>query len=60
MTTSKRGNASKEARQNEALERMGKYAKLSPKDKIAKLDRELGKGVGATKQRATLKAEMKD
>lgn len=44
----------KEIRQKEADERQAEYDKLTPKQKLAKLDQKLGKGVGAKKQREKL------
>ena len=44
----------KEDRQKEAKSRQADYNKLTVEQKIAKLDSQLGKGVGATKQRAKL------
>ena len=41
-------------RKEEAKDRQEAYAKLSKKQKIAKLDEKLGKGVGAVKQRERL------
>ena len=43
-------------RQKEAKERQAIYNKLSPTERIARLDKTLGKGVGAKKQRAKLSA----
>ena len=48
-----------EMRKKEAKQRQEAYDKLTPKEKIARLDQKLGKGVGATKQRARLKAQLK-
>jgi len=50
-----------EAKQKEAKERQAEYSKLSVAEKIAKLDKKLGKGAGAVKERAKLlkKSEAK-
>ena len=44
----------KEDRQADARDRQTAYNKLTPKQKLARLDETLGKDVGATKQRAKL------
>ena len=44
----------KKFRQEQALERQGAYDKLTDEQKIDLLDKKLGKGVGATKQRERL------
>jgi len=44
----------KEDRQKTARERQAAYNKLSPTQKLARLDETLGKDVGAVKQRAKL------
>lgn len=41
-------------RQEEAIERQAAYDKLSTNEKLSMLDRKLGVGVGAKKQRARL------
>lgn len=43
-----------EIKQSEASERNASWSKLSPKEQLEALDRRLGKGVGAAKQRARL------
>lgn len=43
-----------EIKQNEANERNAAWSKLSPKEQLEALDRRLGKGIGAQKQRARL------
>ena len=48
----------KAQRQSEAQARQASYDKLSPKEKLARLDKKLGKGQGAKKQRERLMAEM--
>lgn len=45
-------------RQNEAKERQAIYDKLTPKQKLAKLDKMFGQGVGAKKERAKIEARM--
>lgn len=44
----------RERKQHEAAERDAAWAGLTLKDKLAALDRRLGKGQGAVKQRARL------
>ena len=44
----------KELRQSEALERQKVWGNLNPQQQLEDLDRRLGKGVGAIKQRARL------
>jgi hypothetical protein len=46
----------KEVKQEEAKARQAAYDKLSPKQKLAKLDAKFGKGKGAAKERARLEA----
>ena len=46
-------------RQVEAKERDAAYARLTPKQKIDRLDQKLGKGVGAKKQRERLASQLK-
>lgn len=41
-----------------AVDRQQFAATLSPLDRLAKLDRKLGKGVGAVKERARLMAKL--
>ena len=43
-----------EVKKKEAIERQSYYDTLTPVQKIEALDRKLGKGVGAVKQRARL------
>ena len=45
-------------RQEEATERANAYAKLTPAQKIAKLDELYGKGIGAKKQRGKLQIAL--
>lgn len=44
----------KQQKRTEAVERDTAWRKLSPVQQLADLDRRLGKGVGAVKQRARL------
>ena len=44
----------KETRQAKAKERQAEYNKLTVAERIAKLDKKLGKGIGAVKERAKL------
>lgn len=53
-------NLNKVARQKSAKERQEVYDQLTTKQKIADLDRRLGKGVGAKKQRAKLAKRLED
>ena len=46
-------------RQKDAKARQAAYDKLSPQEKIAHLDKKLGTGVGAKKQRAKIQFKMK-
>ncbi|MEO6301531.1 MAG: hypothetical protein ABIP51_00035 [Bacteroidia bacterium] len=52
MTTKKR------TRVENAKERKTEYDTLTVAEKIAKLDRVLGKGIGATKERAKLATKL--
>lgn len=47
-----------EKKRTEAAERTARWEALSTKEKIADLDRRLGKGQGAVKQRARLAAQL--
>lgn len=47
-----------EQRQNAAQERKARWESLPPQEQLADLNRRLGEGVGAAKQRARLKAEL--
>lgn len=49
----------KTIKKRETDERSVAYAKLSFKEKLSKLDENLGKGVGATKQRERLQSHIK-
>ena len=51
---SKRRNDSKELRRKMLLERLVLWQKLTPMEQLVQLDKRLGKGVGAIKQRARL------
>ncbi len=46
-------------KQNQAIERQESYGKLTPQQKIDKLDAKLGKGEGARKERMKLTAKQK-
>jgi hypothetical protein len=46
-------------RQEEAAERNAAWAGLSAKQKITSLDKRLGKGIGAKRQRAKLAEQLK-
>ena len=48
----------KQIRQDEAKERNAAYAKLTPAQKLARLDAKLGKDIGAIKQRSKLQAAL--
>ena len=48
----------KELRKKEAAERNARWSSLTPSEKLASLDSRLGTGVGATRQRKLLAAEM--
>ena len=45
-------------KQKEALERNEAWAQLTPEQQIADLDRRLGKGIGAKKQRARIQYKI--
>lgn len=47
------------AKRVEAVDRNSAWAELSPQKQLAELDRRLGKGVGARKQRARLARSAK-
>ena len=49
----------KSTKREEATERQQVWSKLSPKQQLAELDRRLGEGVGAKKQRARLAEELR-
>ena len=48
----------REKRQREAQERQEAYDKLTPKQKMAKLDQKFGKGIGAKRQRERLSKQI--
>ena len=50
---------SKDQLRTEAKERQAEHNALTPRKKINKLDKRLGKNVGAVKERARLKGETK-
>ena len=58
MPTASRGAIRKDQRREEAQERQEKHDALTPKQKLAKLDKKLGKNVGAVKERAKLQKEI--
>ena len=45
-------------KQQEAIERNEYWAQLTPEQQIADLDRRLGKGIGAKKQRARIQYKI--
>ena len=45
-------------KQKEAIERNEVWAQLAPEQQIADLDRRLGKGIGAKKQRARIQYKI--
>ena len=45
-------------RKTEAVDRQNKWDGVSPADQIKALDKRLGKGIGAVKQRARLAKKM--
>ena len=45
-------------KQKEAIERNEVWAQLTPEQQIADLDRRLGKGIGAKKQRARIQYKI--
>ena len=45
-------------KQREAIERNETWAKLTPEQQLADLDRRLGKGIGAKKQRARIQYKI--
>ena len=48
----------KQSKRIEAAERNAKWANLSPRQQMDALDKRLGKGVGANKQRARIRARI--
>lgn len=50
----------KNTKRSEAAERQSEWAKLTPKQQLADLDRRLGAGVGAKKQRARLAEKLNE
>lgn len=48
----------KQQKRTEAVARDTEWRKLTPKQQLAALDKRLGKGVGAAKQRARLQEEI--
>lgn len=51
-------HANKEDKRSEARLRKERSDALTPKQRLAQLDERLGKGVGATKERARLKKQI--
>lgn len=47
-----------ERKRVEGAERNAEWAAMSPKDQLASLDRRLGKGIGAKRQREKLASKM--
>lgn len=45
-------------KRSEALERGAAWAKLTPQEQLAALDKRLGRGTGAERQRARIKARI--
>lgn len=52
--TSQARHGNLQHRREEAVVRQAEWAKLSPAEQVAELDRRLGMGIGAVKQRARL------
>ena len=48
----------KQIKQTEAIVRNEAWAKLTPEQQLADLDRRLGKGIGAKKQRARIQYKI--
>ena len=48
----------KQIKESEAIVRNEAWAKLTPEQQIADLDRRLGKGIGAKKQRARIQYKI--
>ena len=59
MRTPNRNKGRRKTRQEEALERQEFYKALTPEEKIVRLDKKLGKGKGAKKQREKLTLLLK-
>ncbi len=55
-----RNAARRQQKREEAEERFSARSARSPKEQLAKLDCQLGKGVGAKKERAKLIAQIED
>ena len=54
----KYGTRSRADRKNEAYDRNKFWATLSPQEQLESLDRRLGEGVGAIKQRARIQSKI--
>ena len=48
----------KQIKETEAIVRNEAWAKLTPEQQLSELDRRLGKGIGAKKQRAKIQAKI--
>ena len=48
----------KQIKETEAIVRNEAWAKLTPEQQLADLDRRLGKGIGAKKQRARIQSKI--
>ena len=62
MTRYKREGARKrkwEIRREEAIERQEHWSNLTPQEQLVELNRRLGKGVGAIKQRSKINQRLK-
>ena len=49
----------KDQKFKEAMDRQDKYELLTPMQKLTRLDKKLGKGIGAKKERKRLKSQIK-
>ncbi len=50
---------SKDQKFEEAMKRQDEYELLTPKQKLARLDKRLGKNIGAQKERKRIKSQIK-
>lgn len=55
---SDKSKMTKEVRRQAAQAQVGKWQQLSPRQQLAELDKRLGKGQGAVRQRARLQAKL--